>query len=135
MSDKTRRKLPRTPDSQSATTQRTPDRNPTTRPPLCQLWDVDRLAQFLVVSHKWVYERNRPGHPEFIPHLKMGKYVRYDPNSPEFRAWLKAHEISAGERNDRFAAQIKNGPEGQADPGYTEGRLSGRASRNGKEKE
>lgn len=29
--------------------------------------------------------------PETIPHFKVGKYLRFDPESEEFQAWLRRH--------------------------------------------
>lgn len=48
---------------------------------LDQLLTVDEVAQLLQVSRSWVYEHTRSrGTPrsERLPHLKLGKYVRFD---------------------------------------------------------
>ena len=48
-----------------------------------ELWKVDDLASFLSVSprtiRKWVLIR-------FVPYLKIGRAVRFDPN--EIKAWV-----------------------------------------------
>ena len=38
---------------------------------------VGELAKRLNVPVSWIYQRTRLG-PEAIPHVKMGKYVRFD---------------------------------------------------------
>ena len=53
--------------------------------------DVAQLADWLGVPRSWIYERTRRNGSETIPHLKLGKYIRFDPNSEEFQSWLEAH--------------------------------------------
>jgi excisionase family DNA binding protein len=46
-----------------------------------ELLTVDDVATLLKVSRSWVYERTRArnSHPrERLPHIKIGKYVRFD---------------------------------------------------------
>jgi predicted DNA-binding transcriptional regulator AlpA len=48
------------------------------------LLTVAEVAAWLKVSHKWVYEhtRHRRGlRSERLPHLKLGKYLRFDPRA------------------------------------------------------
>jgi hypothetical protein len=52
---------------------------------------VDELARWLRVKPSWVYERTRSRGQDRIPHFRLGKYVRFDPSSPAFQAWLAAH--------------------------------------------
>jgi predicted DNA-binding transcriptional regulator AlpA len=50
--------------------------------PLLELLTVDDVAALFKVSKSWVYEHTRTrGAPrsERIPHVKIGKYVRFDP--------------------------------------------------------
>ena len=49
------------------------------------------LADHLGVSKKWVYHRTQTKGPERIPHLKMGKLLRFDPESEAFNQWLLTH--------------------------------------------
>jgi hypothetical protein len=56
-----------------------------------KLWTPEALAKHLGVSKKWVYNRTQQNGPERIPHLKMGKLLRFDPKSEEFQQWLIAH--------------------------------------------
>ena len=53
-----------------------------------KLWTPEVLADFLGVPVGWVYKRTRRHGPELIPHIKLGKYVRFDPASTEFQDWL-----------------------------------------------
>lgn len=49
---------------------------------LHELLTVEDVAGLLKVSKSWVYEHTRTrGRPrsEQLPHIKMGKYVRFDP--------------------------------------------------------
>jgi excisionase family DNA binding protein len=57
---------------------------------LYELLTVDEVAALLKVSRSWVYEHTRArGMPrsERLPHLKVGKYVRFDPRA--VRAFLE----------------------------------------------
>ena len=50
------------------------------------LWTVADLAGMLKVPVSWVYEHVRLRGKERIPHLKLGKYLRFQ--EAEVRAWL-----------------------------------------------
>ena len=54
---------------------------------------VKELSDFLGVAKTWIYDRTREHGPDTIPHIKLGKYVRFDIESPAFIEWLKAHEV------------------------------------------
>jgi len=41
-----------------------------------QLWTVQQLAERLQVPRSWVYK-----HLKEIPHIKLGKYVRFEPSA------------------------------------------------------
>jgi hypothetical protein len=58
-------------------------------------WGVKALAEHLGVKVSWIYDRTRRNGPEKIPHIKLGKYIRFDPESEAFRAWLATHEIKS----------------------------------------
>jgi hypothetical protein len=51
------------------------------------------LASYLRVSTRWVYEHARPTCEDPIPHFKLGKYLRFNLESPEFQSWLKRHSL------------------------------------------
>ena len=42
------------------------------------LVDVKEMAKMLGVPVSWIYDRTRQG-PEVIPHIKLGAYVRFNP--------------------------------------------------------
>ena len=56
---------------------------------LKKFWTVAEMAKYLGVSTGWVYHRTAPSACETIPHFKFGKYVKFDPESEEFKAWLQ----------------------------------------------
>lgn len=51
------------------------------------LLTVQEVAQICKVPVSWVYERTRRRGFERIPHVKLGKYLRFDPI--EVRGWLE----------------------------------------------
>jgi excisionase family DNA binding protein len=53
-----------------------------------QLLTVSEIAEALKVPVSWVYERTRRRGAEQIPHIKLGKYLRFEPAS--IRAWLES---------------------------------------------
>jgi len=54
------------------------------------MMDVRELASRLGVPASFIYDRTRTDGPERIPHIKLGKYVRFDPERVE--AWLAERE-------------------------------------------
>jgi predicted DNA-binding transcriptional regulator AlpA len=54
--------------------------------------DVEELADFLRMETSWIYDRTGPSASpdERIPHFKLGKYLRFDPESEEFKKWMQA---------------------------------------------
>jgi hypothetical protein len=62
-------------------------------PTFRKLWTPEELAKHLQVKKRWIYDRTRQAGAERIPHTKLGKYIRFDPNSVQFQAWLKRHEV------------------------------------------
>jgi hypothetical protein len=55
-----------------------------------KLWTPTMLAEHLGVSRKWIYHRTQAKGPERIPHLKMGKLLRFDPDAEDFKRWLQS---------------------------------------------
>jgi hypothetical protein len=53
---------------------------------LLEIWEI---AEYLGVPVSWVYDRTGVCGVDRIPHFKMGKYLRFDPDSEEFQAWLR----------------------------------------------
>jgi predicted DNA-binding transcriptional regulator AlpA len=54
-----------------------------------KLWTISELAAYLGVAKSWIYDRTAPARTEGVPHFKIGKYLRFDPESEEFQAWLR----------------------------------------------
>ncbi len=42
-----------------------------------ELLTVKEVARLLKVPSSWVYERCRPGTLDPLPHIKLGKYLRF----------------------------------------------------------
>ncbi len=59
-----------------------------------KFWSVSNLAEFLGVPKTCIYDRTRANGPELIPHVKLGKYIRFAPESQAFQEWLERHRIS-----------------------------------------
>jgi excisionase family DNA binding protein len=55
-----------------------------------KLLNIEELSQRLGVSRSFIYDRTRKNGPEKIPHFKLGKYVRFDPDQIEI--WLTDRE-------------------------------------------
>ena len=52
-----------------------------------ELMTVSEIAAFLKVPVSWVYERTRRRGIERLPHVKLGKYLRF--SMPEIKKWLE----------------------------------------------
>jgi excisionase family DNA binding protein len=52
-----------------------------------ELMTVSEIAAFLKVPVSWVYERTRRSGIERIPHVKLGKYLRF--SMPQITKWLE----------------------------------------------
>jgi excisionase family DNA binding protein len=53
------------------------------------LLSVEEIAERLNVPVSWVYSRTREKGPDAIPRLKVGKYVRFEPE--KVLAWIRKH--------------------------------------------
>ena len=51
-----------------------------------QLMTVSEIAEALRVPESWVYERTRRRGSERMPHIKLGKYLRFELS--DVRTWL-----------------------------------------------
>lgn len=58
-----------------------------------EIIDAPELARRWKVKSSWIYEqvRNRADDP--IPHVKLGKYARFEWASPLLRAWFDRRRI------------------------------------------
>lgn len=52
-----------------------------------ELMTVSEIASFLKVPVSWIYERTRRRGIERLPHMKLGKYLRF--SMPEIKKWLE----------------------------------------------
>lgn len=43
-----------------------------------QLLTADDVAELLQVPRSWVYERTRSRGSQWLPHVRLGKYVRFE---------------------------------------------------------
>ena len=64
-----------------AAPRREPKESTTEHAPTIELLTVDEVAALLKVSRSWVYEhtRRRGRKDDALPHVKLGKFVRFDP--------------------------------------------------------
>ena len=56
-----------------------------------ELADAHELARLLGVPATWIKERTRARATDRIPHLKLGRYCRFDLQSQELLAWIASH--------------------------------------------
>jgi hypothetical protein len=58
-----------------------------------EIIDSSEIAKRWVVPESWIRSKTRSRTPknEQIPHLRLGRYVRFKWNSPELNAWLDKH--------------------------------------------
>ena len=98
-----------------------------------RLWTTRQLAEHLQVSVGWVYDRTRQNGPDLIPHLKLGKYVRFEPACGQFRTWLEAQRVSgetpSSASANRHSEDTQQHGESASHTSYTEDSLSDRTSR------
>lgn len=55
-----------------------------------KLLSVEELAEFLDVPKSWIYRKT---FERKIPHVKLGKYVRFHPE--EIEQWVKEKEVGS----------------------------------------
>jgi hypothetical protein len=58
-------------------------------PVVYPILDTDGLAQKLTVKPCWVRNHTQPTHRDPIPHLRLGRYVRFEWGSPQLQKWLE----------------------------------------------
>jgi excisionase family DNA binding protein len=51
------------------------------------LMNISEVARVLNVPVSWIYGRTRQRGKERIPHIKLGKYLRFEPT--QVREWIK----------------------------------------------
>jgi excisionase family DNA binding protein len=50
---------------------------------------TEELSVYLGVSLGFIYERTQQGATDTIPHIKMGRLLRFDVESEAFKDWLR----------------------------------------------
>lgn len=58
--------------------------------PLPKLVDTAVLAELWGVPKTWLQHHTRSACKDPIPHIRLGKYVRFDLTSPLLAAWLNS---------------------------------------------
>jgi len=61
---------------------------PAVAPEFFEIIDCPTLAKRLCVPTTWIRDQVRSRVPDPIPHLRLGKYVRFRWGSPELQQWL-----------------------------------------------
>jgi len=63
-----------------------------------KLMDISALSEMLGLPKSWIYDRTRASGDSVIPHIKAGKYLRFDPDSEEFKEWLASLKVNQHNR-------------------------------------
>ena len=73
--------------------QQQPDTKPSTSlsPTFYELIDSPELAKRLNLPESWVREYTRARVRDPIPHVRFGRYVRFEWPSPELAEWIAKH--------------------------------------------
>ena len=64
--------------------------------PHFEVIDAPELARRLCVPTSWIREQTRSRSADPIPHLDMGRYVRFEWGSPQLAAWLAKRRSCKG---------------------------------------
>jgi hypothetical protein len=72
-----------------------------TERPVYQFIDCGQLADRWNVPESWIRERVRRGSEDPLPHVRLGKYVRFRWGSPELEQWAERRIVGANNRTGR----------------------------------
>jgi len=64
--------------------------------PLFEVLTAEELASRWRVPESWVREKTRSRCIDPIPHVRLGRYVRFSWNSPELNEWWKRRQVGNG---------------------------------------
>lgn len=64
-----------------------------------EIIDSEELASRWRLPESWVRDRVRARSNDPLPHVKIGRYVRFEWGSPELIQWWARHRISKQGRN------------------------------------
>lgn len=67
--------------------------------PAIEIVDSKELAIRWRLPESWVRDRVRARSDDPLPHVKIGRYVRFEWGSPELIEWWARHRISKQGRN------------------------------------
>lgn len=67
--------------------------------PSVEIIDSRELARRLRLPESWVRDRVRARNNDPLPHVKVGRYVRFEWGSPELVQWWARHRVSKQGRN------------------------------------
>jgi hypothetical protein len=65
----------------------------TTPAPPCEILTAGELAERWRVPESWVREQTRSRCVDVLPHIRLGRYIRFCWNSPELNAWWKRRQV------------------------------------------
>lgn len=61
---------------------------------------AEELGELFGVRTRWIYDNVMPNSSDPIPHIRLGKYIRFNPDCPKFKAWLERHSVAMDVDND-----------------------------------
>jgi len=64
--------------------------------PSFEVLTAEELAARWRVPESWVREQTRSRCTDPIPHVRLGRYVRFSWNSPELNAWWGRRQVGNG---------------------------------------
>ncbi len=67
--------------------------------PSVEIIDSKELARRLCLPESWVRDRVRARNNDPLPHVKVGRDVRFEWSSPELVQWWARHRVSKQGRN------------------------------------
>ena len=59
--------------------------------PAFEILNACQLAERLNLPESWIREMTRSRTTDQIPHLRFGRYVRFQWGSPQLVAWIQRH--------------------------------------------
>lgn len=65
----------------------------------CEIIDSKELARRWNVPESWIREFVRPRTADQIPHIKMGRYIRFEWGSADLLAWYDRRRSKSGTRS------------------------------------
>jgi hypothetical protein len=80
------------------TTGEQPENKLTDAPPFFEVLTAKELAGRWRVPESWIREQTRSRCADPIPHVRLGRYVRFSWSSPELAGWWKRRQSTAGSR-------------------------------------